>query len=391
MKVLIFALAMLGVASPAWAVPDAQVFRNGAVAEGSSDDIGTSAAGAPRTVIYMIVNGGNTTLNLPNGVTVDNPVNGTCSVAIQPNVIATAGNSTTFTMQVIPDVAGAFSCGISIFSDDPDSPFTFTMAGTATGGGTGQTPVIEVVGPDGPVDNGAALAIEAFSSSIASRVFTITNTGGGELVVGSISLRDNPGCDVAAFTGGRLAGGQSTTLELVVDANAAYTPACTIQFQTSDPDNPDFVFTLAFPPVLEIQVDSTVVGDDDVISVGRVGDNAGRVLHLFNRGGSTLEGIEVRASGNCALETTAPTTLDPGPDLALRFSIDAGVGQTFACELEVLTGNLLFERTTFTVTGNRAPRGCSAGGGEGGLWLLAIGAISLRRRQVRTRGRRSGR
>jgi MYXO-CTERM domain-containing protein len=384
-KILLLVVALLGAAAPAWAVPDAQVFRNGAVAESSSDDIGTSAAGTPRTVIYMIVNGGNTTLNLPNGVAVESPVNGTCSVALQPNVIVTAGNSTTFTMQFIPDAAGAFSCGISIFSDDPDSPFTFTMAGTATGGGGGQTPAVEVVGPDGPVENGAALAIAAFTSSTAIRSFTITNIGGGELVVGSISIRDNLGCNVTSFPGGRLANGESTTMEIAIDGNAvSYTPACTFQFQTNDPDDADFVFTIAFPPLLEIEVNNTVVRDDDVISFGRVDDSLGRLIYLFNRGGSVLEGIEVRAEGNCELEATTQTTLEPGEHLTLRFSIDARAGQTFTCDFVVVTDNLLFADTPFTVIGNRAPRGCATGSAEGGwLVLVVLGYVVRRRTRAR--------
>jgi hypothetical protein len=122
------------------AAPDIALLRNtGSITNNGTDTITGFTGVVPFVVTYTIRNEGANVLNLTGTprVQASNPDNCAVVITIQPaaGTVAAAGGTVTFTVQVSPIAAGAFSFDLTIASNDPvDDPFVFTVAGnTGTG------------------------------------------------------------------------------------------------------------------------------------------------------------------------------------------------------------------------------------------------------------------
>lgn len=107
--------------------------ESGAVADGGTDAQGNEPAGVAKTVTYTVSNTGTADLTLAmatssalTNVTVN-------SISAPGSTTVTAGNSTTFTVQYTPTVAGAFSFDLAFTNNDGnESPYNMTVSGTGT-------------------------------------------------------------------------------------------------------------------------------------------------------------------------------------------------------------------------------------------------------------------
>lgn len=136
------------------AVIEASVQRGVAViADGGTDAVAGTVAGVPTVLTYRLMNAGSTLAEFST-VTLGTPVNGTVvanaqRVAKQPAITADGATVTLsgatdsvnaavageleLTVTVTPTIAGAWSCTISIVTNDADeNPYNWTISGTAT-------------------------------------------------------------------------------------------------------------------------------------------------------------------------------------------------------------------------------------------------------------------
>ncbi len=161
--------------------PDISVSRAGGIADGGSDVANTSYAATPLDLTYTITNQGDDDLDLtgPNPVSFTNALN--CAVTVQQPaslVVAPAGQ-TTFDVTVTPAAIGPWSVELSIDSNDPDeSPFDFTLSGTAASGAE-----IEVLrGTLDIADNGVD-AVTRKGTKTYEVTYTIRSTGNQDLTL----------------------------------------------------------------------------------------------------------------------------------------------------------------------------------------------------------------
>lgn len=110
-----------------------------AIANGGADGIPGSTGTAAFTRTFSIRNEGSAALTLTGtpAVVIDSEVNCAVTVTTQPasNTVAAGGGTVTFTVQIDPDVEGAFSFEIVMANDATTGDYTFTVSGD-----TGTTP-----------------------------------------------------------------------------------------------------------------------------------------------------------------------------------------------------------------------------------------------------------
>ncbi|MCC6150605.1 MAG: hypothetical protein IT461_10170 [Planctomycetes bacterium] len=122
-------------------MPEMDVTRSGAVADGGTDALTGAVGGTALVLSYTITNNGNAALSLTLPVTIGALTNCTCTVTTAPTASVAAAGSTTLVITITPIAAGLFSAPVTIINDDADeNPYNWTISGTATtasGGGGG--------------------------------------------------------------------------------------------------------------------------------------------------------------------------------------------------------------------------------------------------------------
>lgn len=409
---LIVAVCVLAGAAPAFGAADIQVFREGLVAENTTDNIGASTIGTPRSVIYMVFNAGDMTAQLPNGVGIASSTNAACVISSQPGVVIPANQTSLFTLSVTPGGA-AFSCVLEVFSNDPDSPYTFTVGGTATGGSTAD---ILISGPNGEIVDGEEDAFAVVPGTTGVRTYTITNSGAQTLVCGTVTIDQevNATCTTTQPLQQQIGTGESVTFEVALTpSDALY--SCTVSVPSNDPDESPYTVTIGPPNAgvdgLEVVVSELPSTTTTVVTPTIDVQHGDRILILPRftiapvRQASSLSFLvrnkasepivfgsppittarelntECRISGSAELSSLMPgdestlmsveiSPLEPGP---------------FECEIVITTTSGTF---TFTYVGQAdSPRSstCSTGGEPGWLAGLALSMLVLLRHGRRHR------
>lgn len=388
MRLVALVAVLLGLGTaPALATPDLQLFRNGGVTENTSDDIGASVAGTPRSVIYMIVNGGNTTLSLPaSAVTVASSTNATCSVAVQPNVVVTAGNSTLFTVGLTPTAGGAFSCAWSIASDDPDQPFTFVTAGTASGP-AGQA-VLEVVNPEGrALATGDSDRFDMLIGLPRRRTYVIGNTGTVPLTLAaSVQPGPNATCRLLNDPPTSLTAGARDGLVVVeVEPLTGGLATCTLALTTNDPLAAPSTIELTNQPGLELAYLGSPLPSGAEITL-LFADARAVPFTVTNLDTVTIDHLSVEVTvGDCTVTKALPAEL--APDAEAELIVQAPEAQDFNCVIAVRSSDFFAQAVVVRSTGGE-PDPCGGNcniGGPGGSLLVGLALLCVRTRRRRGR------
>ncbi|MCR9242319.1 MAG: choice-of-anchor D domain-containing protein, partial [Rhodobiaceae bacterium] len=197
------------VAAPEIAVSSSE---SGAVADGGTDAQGSEAAAAAKTVTYTVSNTGTDDLTMATATSsaLTNVTVNSISVPVATTV--TPGNSTTFTVQYTPTIAGAFSFDLAFTNNDGDeNPYNITVSGTATG-----TQEIAVSSSEsGAVaDSGTDAQGSEVAGSAKTVTYTVNNTGTDDLTLAtatSSSLSNVTVNSISAPASTTVAPGNSTT------------------------------------------------------------------------------------------------------------------------------------------------------------------------------------
>lgn len=158
-----------------------------AIGNGGTRDIGQVTPSTPALLNMTILNiDSAATLNLtgsPNPVTFSNALNCTPLLTQPVGTTIAAGANELFGISLDPTTTGAFSCDFTIPSNDPFSPYTFTLVGN-----TGSIAVIRGLQiPRGGLDNVGP--VSQTSGTLA--LYTVANFGSNPLAVTSVSV-SNP-------------------------------------------------------------------------------------------------------------------------------------------------------------------------------------------------------
>jgi hypothetical protein len=383
------------------AAPDIGVFRNGLVADGTIDNLGTLPAGTTFNAIYMIVNGGNAPLTLTD---VNAPVSiiassdAACAVAAQPDAFVAAGGTTLFTISVTPG-GGPFTCNISIASNDPDeNPYDYVISGVGSGGGT---PEIAIDGPAGPVADGAEDALSgAVPGTLVAREYTISNTGTQTLVIDAVVIGEMTGatCTVTRAAPQQLGPGATGTFEIGITPSAS-TFRCAVAVTSNDADESPYEFAITSPVAgLEVLENGRPLMSGTTRDVGtiRIAEprriplairNAGTSLLVFPPVGAIAVFEETGVS--CAIEGGIPETMAPGQTIEIAVVIEPTETFPFSCDVVIFSNDRSHPQFALSFIGVGQPRrgrGCAITGSDGAIWgiVLLVLVIARRRRSSTT-------
>ena len=183
----------------------------------------------------------------------------------------------------------------------------------------------------------------------ATDSFTITNTGGLDLVV-TLALAGDDAFAISS-TGETLGEGESVDIEVVFTPTASIDYSGTITIATNDVDNPEATVTLsgtgAPPTVPRLEL------SDDAIDFGAitVGDDADETLTISNTGGADLtSSIALAGDAAFSLEIDG-VAVAAGDSLDLA---DLAPGGSVDITVEFAAGDTVDYTGTITVTSNDA-------------------------------------
>ena len=336
-------------------VPDIGVTRGGqTVANGQSTlDIGTAEKGTAGSTLTLTVT------NTGTGTLVLQPVAGTSHLVVGSwgDSTLAAGESTTLTITLRTDTAGAFTDELTILSNDAENPtFSFFVAGEVV-----VLPDLSVTcGGQDVADGQTTLNIGAANEGEAGNTLTltVTNTGTGTLVLQPVAGTSH--LVVGSWGDSTLAAGQSTTLTVTMDtaASGAFSDQLTIFSNDAD----DAVFTLdvagvvlaATPQIQVMRGGQQVTDGQTTLDIGTVEHGtAGNTLTLTvtNTGNGTLTLQPVAGTSHLVVGSWGDSTLEAGESTTLTITMNSAVTGAFNDQLTILSNDADDVAFTFNVSG----------------------------------------
>ena len=366
-----------------------------AVPVNSTDDIGPIATMTPVPVTYTLANIGDAELSVID-LHVFSPLNGGCSVSVNPSGTTVApGSSTTFEITLRADVAGPSGCTVRIVSNEPRQLYPFTLRGTATDLAT--APEVEVGRGAVTLADGDAVIVDAPAGMEFIDDVTVRNLGDATLLVGPVEVTAQTGatCTLVSAAVTPVLPGQAVPFRLAITRADTAPWTCDLTIQSTDADEPRIVvrFTSTRPgPHLRVLVNGAAVTSvapadvDNPVAAIQPGLQTAHALTLQSVGTAALTGVGITASGPCQVTTDVPPSIAAGgaamTTVLLYRDPDGGI-----CVLEIASADVERPRFLVTIAVPRAgaSRGCSTGGAAGG-WGVAL-ALALA--VIARRGRRT--
>lgn len=221
------------------------------IPSGSTDNIGSTAAGTNTTFTYFIVNGGTAQLSLTATpmVQVQAVMNCTATVTQQPTAGTLAAPGVApFVVEVNPQL-GAFSYTLVIPNDDLNEPnYTINVSGNGTT--SPEIDIERVTGtsiPEGSVDNLGT----SNPGTLATFTYTILNTGNAQLDLTGVPPVQVTGafnCTVVVTAQPAMTAvpaGNSTTFTMEVTATAVGSYGFLVTVLNNDPTESNYQFTVS--------------------------------------------------------------------------------------------------------------------------------------------------
>jgi hypothetical protein len=355
--------------------PGIQVSRGAvAIADGSTDNIGTGfVVAAPTTLTYTFSNTGTTTLTLTNPANISGQVNCNVTITLPPNGTIPASGSTPTNISVTPLVAGNFSFTYSIDNNDPGpgkNPYNWTVSGAT------QTPDMNVVRSTTTVLDGSTDAVgAAFVAGVPGNLsYTLENVGTGPLSLtspGSVTVMMNCVVNILTAPAASVAPGLSTAL--VLEVTVATPGSFSFNYSINNNDlfkNPynwtiSGTATAAPAPEMDVFRGSSPIsasGTDLAGSAFVAGVGSTLTYTIANTGTadlniSTLPVAAPSSLVNCtATITTQPTSPIPAASsVAFAIEITPIAPGAFSCTVSIDSDDGNENPYNWTIAGNSAP------------------------------------
>ncbi|KZK84502.1 Autotransporter beta-domain protein [Pseudovibrio sp. Ad13] len=287
-----------------------------AVADGGTDSVGTSTAGAQTSRVYTVQNAGTGDLTLGT-ISDDSASNVSVDSHNFASTTVTPGNSTTLSVTYTPTLDGAFSFDISFVNDDGDeNPFDLTVSGTGSGA---PEIAVSIQGGSAVVDGGTDSVGTSTAGAQTSRVYTVQNTGTDDLTLGTISddSASNVSVDTHSFGNTTVTPGNSTTLTVTYTPTLAGAFSFDISFVNDDGDENPFDLTISgtgsgSPEIAASSSESGIIssgGTDTIPATKTVGVASSITYTITNSGTGTLTlttpvtGINVTSTSEATVDS----------------------------------------------------------------------------------------
>ena len=301
------------------------------IADGGSKDFGSVQVGSNTSLTFTIKNTGNANLT-GLGITFDGANASDFTLAASPTALVTGPTgSTTFTVRFAPGAAGARTATLHIASNDADeNPFDINLTGTAT------APDIAVEQPalTSVPDGGTKAFGNVLTGTSTSLVFTIKNTGVGDLTGLGITF-DGPNASEFSVTASPVipvtgpTGSTTFTVQFAPTSAGAKTAALHIASNVTGTKNPydiNITGTATAPEIAVEQPSGTDIPDGGSRGFGSmvIGSNTSLTFTVRNSGNGNLTGLGITLDGANASEfavTTNPTAPVAGPSGTTTFVV----------------------------------------------------------------------
>ena len=341
-------------------------------------NVDTTSGTVVRT--YTIANSGSAALTL-GSVGVGGTHAADFSVTLQPASPVGLAGSTTFQVTFNPSTTGLRSATLSFATNDADeNPFDFSIQGT------GIAPEIAVSGnsvniADGDVTPSASDHTDFGSSDVASgsivRTFTIGNSGGAPLTLGTVSLVGGQASDfsLTLAPNGPVAAGGSTTFQITFDPSALGLRGTTVSFISNDADESPFDFSIqgtgTGTPDIAVSGNGVNIVDGDATpsttdhtdfgAVAPVGASLVRTFTIANAGNAnlTLGAGSIVTTGVHAADfgiggITLPATVTPSGSTTFTVSFDPATTGLRSAEINIASNDIDESSFNFAVQGTGA-------------------------------------
>lgn len=325
--------------------PNDEIADNAAASVLEGTNFGSQNLGLTVTRTYSIINYGLGTLNI-SGTSVTGTNSSDYVVTTQPGATVAPQSSTTFTVTFTPSATGARGAMINILSNDTDeATFNFNVTGTGT------APEIAVATIAGGtttniVDNAAAGAAGTptnfgtqSTTGYVTRTFTISNSGTGPLIIGTITNSNTTDYTVSTLSSpSPIAINSSTTFTITFDPQTAGTKTAIISIPNNDVNEAPFEINLtgvgstALPEINVIDVTSGLDIALNAIPSITIGTNFGsqnvnggttnRIFRIYNTGSTNLTTGNITITGATGSFSVSP--VNPGT-IGLGASVDITV------------------------------------------------------------------
>ena len=339
------------------ASPEISVTGNGAnIVDGTTSSASTanhtnfgSADVLTETITrtFTITNEGSAYLTLGNdAASVSGPFAANFTILSQPSFNVAPGGSTSVSVEFDPHATGTHFAFLSIANNDSnESPFNFRIQGT----GTGESE-IAVTGNGVDITDGDSSPSTTdhtdfgsvnVDSGTVSRTFTITNSGGENMILG-VDAASLSGPDAGDFSitaqplDGISRNGGTTSVTVEFDPSAIGTRSATLSIANDDSDESPFDFTIQGTgigtPEIAVTGNGTNIVDGDSspssgdhTDFGSANPSGGTVSRTFT---ITNSGTDTLVLGSGAVSVSGVNATDFSVTAQPATSVAAGGGTT---------------------------------------------------------------
>jgi hypothetical protein len=365
-----YTIVISGTAVPGGEI-DVQRPAGTSIPAGGSDPLAGAVAGVTSNRTYTIQNSGTGVLTISATGTSGAQVN--CGVIVGApgsSVLATSGggSSTTFTVDVTPTAAGAFSFTLRVSSDDQnENPYDITISGTAAPGGE-----IDIERPVGTsIADGGSDTITGAVAGVTTTVFyTIENQGTALLTITGQGFLSASNCGVTVFAplSGSLAPAAATTMQVDITPTASGAFSFVLQVFSDDVNEGTYDINVSGSAAVGGDIDverpfGTTIADggSDTVSGAVAGVASPLVYRIENTGTATLTVGVVSISGqsNCGVAITQPgaASLAPGATTTFQVDVTPAAAGAFSFDIDVASDDVNENPYDIGVSGTAAPGG----------------------------------
>jgi len=389
-------------ASVAPLLPELEVTRSGVgtINNGGTDIIAGTVDGVMSTATYDLENIGTAILTFGTPSVTATPGTGNPTVnlvGVPAGASTLAINGTTsFTLQVTPVGAGAWSVTVSINNDgSAGGAHSFTVSGTAAG-----VPALLVSrSGGGTINNGGADTLAGtVNGTMSTATYDLENVGSGTLTFGTPSVTATPGTgNPTVNLVGIPAGGSTLAINGTTDFTVQVTPnaigpwTATLQIHSDGTTGGTHTFTLSGTAQAAPAPLIGVLRNGNPITNGGTDTLPANTLNLtytiHNNGSLDLDltGAPIVANSseaNCTVTLTQPgsaTVAANGGTVTFTVVVTANSTGNFSFELSIPNSDATATPYQFTVEGSTtAPSSGGGSSGSGGSGcLVGIGTSPL--------------
>lgn len=341
-------LYQFGIRATATVPPPAIAVADGSaqLSSGGTDSFGNTVVGVAIQKSFSVTNTGGQTLTInsasvPAGFT----INSSLPMDIAP------GASAVFQVTMQANATGYLDGPLVIGSNSsPNNSFMMSLSGSVTGSAS-----LQVFDGSTQLTSGGSDSLGNVTvGQTASKTLTLTNAGGGSLVVNSAST--SSGLYLNTSLPLTIPAGQSVPVSVSEYAYSAGNAGGQVMFQSNDPSNPMFVVNITAVAsgggTLQISDGANQLSNGATADLGTVpaGTNWSKPLTVTNTGMGSLTISSVSVPSGFSVNTSLPLTIGPYQTASIVVGLTTSTAGTYSGPITITSDDANNPTYTIDVT-----------------------------------------